>query len=138
VTLKTVLASVPVLFVLLFYTESSWPLDSDFFKRQKKIQKERRLRAQGASSYTKKRNRAKKQKEKQAQTYRKVRVSQKKAQKKQDKAFEAEMLKPEKINTKKMRQAKKYAKKKRRKKSEVDWRTQNLEFGIEVPKVKKK
>lgn|GEM_PF-2826108 len=107
-------------------------LEPDFFKRQKKIEREKKRRQKGATSYTKKRNRELKKKDKAAVKYRKIRKKAEKKQIKQDAIFEKEMLKPEDVNSYKIKKAQKYAEKKRKQAGDPSWKTQNLEFGIQV------
>jgi hypothetical protein len=108
-------------------------LEPDFFKRQKKIQKEEKQRSKGATSYTKGRKRELKRKESKAEKYRLVRKKNEKFQKKQDAIFEQQMLEPEGDQSKRRKQGQRYAKKKRKQDSQT-WKEQNLEHNIEVQK----
>lgn len=130
-------------FFLVFFVfscfQQSEALEPDFFNRKKKISIEEKQRLKGASSYTKKRKLEIQKKEAKASGYRTVRKQAERMQKKQDELFESEMLKPEKDNIYMIKKAQKYANKKRKQVSD-SWKTQNVEFDIEVqePNILKK
>ena len=129
-------------FILLFVfsafiaVEGGFALNPDFY-RQKKIKKElKRQRERGASSLAGIRKSENLKKKKAAREFKKVRSKMKLAKKKREAFLEQDAKDKEKFKSRKINQALRSAKK-RRKKPEIGWREESLEYDIPIPLKKK-
>lgn len=128
-----------ILFILLsafIGAESSFALNPDFY-RQKKIKKELDLqRERGGKSLAGKRKRRVTKKKKEAKNFSKVRRRMELARVKREKLLEQDSKNKEKFRNRKVNQALKSAKR-RRKKSQIGWKEESLEYDIPTPKMNK-
>ncbi len=121
----------------LSFAHGAFAINPDFYKQKQKKEILKVERERGARARTSLRKKSIKAKEKRAKSYTKERVKIINARKKREKLFDKDLAKKEKFKSRKVSQANKYAKK-RRKKSKVSWKEQNLEYDITVPKKEKK
>lgn len=112
---------------------SSSALDKDFYKRQKAKEKMRKERLKTASSHTQKRKKNAQKREEKARGYSKVRKRIVKEREKREKLFEKEEARKAALEVKKLKQAQKFAKSKRKKVNQDDWKSQNIEYDIQRP-----
>lgn len=122
---------------LLLFLQPSQAINPDFYVQKKKKEVLKRKRERGAASKTKARKAFVKVKEKRATAYTPVRRRQIRARAKREKLFDKDLAQKIKFKNRKVAQASRYAKK-RRKKEDVHWKEENLEYGIRYPVVKKK
>ncbi len=112
-------------------------MDPGFYKHQK-INKQLDLkREQGAKFHVKKRSKRLQQKNKEVKSFKKVRNKMILESEKRQRLVKKDSIKKEKLQAKKRRQALRFAKK-RRKKSDINWQDELIEYDIKIPKLEKK
>ncbi|MGH1468253.1 MAG: hypothetical protein ACRBBP_05150 [Bdellovibrionales bacterium] len=121
----------------LSFAQTTFAINPDFYKQKQKKEALKVQRERGARARTRIRKKTIKVKEKRAKAYTKKRVKILNARKKREKLFDKDLAKKEKFKSRKISQANKYAKIKR-KKSKVGWKEQNLEYDIQVLEPKNK
>ncbi len=126
-----------MVFFCLFFSQNVWSLHSDFYKQKEKKKELRVEREYGAKAKIEIRRKTAQMKEKSRLAYSKERLKMIKEKISREKMFHKDLAEKQKHKGRKIYEANKYAKKRRRKKGNVSWKEQNLEYEIIFLKPKK-